>query len=80
MKAEFYRKRSLGIVAQGDRLNKMALAHTQDINESRLLVHGVLARAHNDRTSPDAAAALECALNKALRSSAAECAAALITR
>jgi uncharacterized protein (DUF2267 family) len=66
MKAELYRKRSLGIVSQGDRLNKMALAHTQDINEGRLMVHGVLSRALHDRASPDAAAALEGALHKAL--------------
>ena len=38
-------QRVFRLISQGDRLNKLAVTHTGNINESHLLVHGVMARA-----------------------------------
>jgi hypothetical protein len=59
-------ERSLGIVSHTERLNQFALAITDDVNEARLAVHRVLARALHDRTLPSGGADLHDALGRLL--------------
>ena len=42
----------LKVLSQGVRLNVLAGKQIGDVNEARLLVHGVMARAMNDVCSP----------------------------
>lgn len=46
-------QRVLSAVSQGDKLNTCAAARTGDLNESHLLVHGVMARAMAADASSD---------------------------
>ena len=42
----------LNVLSQGGRLNVLAGNQISDVNEARLLVHGVMARAMNDVCAP----------------------------
>lgn len=57
----------IGALSQADRLTDAALADTCDMNEARLLVHGVMARAFADISGPISRHTLDSDLGRALR-------------
>lgn len=61
----------LDVIAQGDRLTDAAMEQTSDMNEARLLVHGVIARAITDMGGPISRRALDTDMGRALRKRAA---------
>ncbi len=64
---ETRQSRSVRIVAQGDRLNAAARAEIGDLNQSRLIVHRVMARALVDASVSSTDEAMDQSLRRALR-------------
>lgn len=75
MRPDFTRQRRLDIVGQGGRLSRIAIARLGDINEGRLIVHGLLAQALADEKSDASVLGLDAALHAALRARAPQSAA-----
>ena len=61
----------LDVVAHGDRLADAAMEETGDINEARLLVHGVISRAMSGAEGPISRRELDTDMGRALRKRAA---------
>ena len=61
----------LDVIAQGDRLTGAAMEETADMNEARLLVHGVVSRAMTDIEGPVSRGELDTDMGRALRKRAA---------
>ena len=67
MKFDIPRQRRLDILGQTNRLNRIAAAQIGDVNEGRLIVHGVLARALDDDKLASTVQGLDAALQLALQ-------------
>lgn len=61
----------LYVIAQTDRLTDAAMEETGDMNEARLLVHGVVSRAMTDTERPLSRRQLDTDMGRALRKRAA---------
>jgi hypothetical protein len=61
----------LDVIAHGDRLAAAAMEETADMNEARLLVHGVISRAMSGITGPVSRRELDTDMGRALRKRAA---------
>jgi hypothetical protein len=57
----------LDVLSHADRLTDAALEETSDMNEARLLVHGVMTRALADISGPRSRRALDTDMGRALR-------------
>ena len=61
----------LDVIAQGDRLTDAAMEETSDMNEAKLLVHGVVSRAITGIESAVSDGKLDADMGRALRKRAA---------
>ena len=56
----------LDVIAQGDRLTDAAMEETSDMNEAKLIVHGVVSRAMSGIEGPVSNGALDTYMGHAL--------------
>ena len=56
----------LDVIAQGDRLTDTAMEETSDMNEAKLIVHGVVSRAMSGIEGPVSSGALDTDMGHAL--------------